>query len=66
MQATIEREMTTVIATHQVANESAHPSARNAYKAPLATFLVLVASARASALPGDEVGAGHRSPDSSD
>lgn len=66
MQATIERETTTVISTHRIANESIHTMAGNAYKAPLATLLVLVASARASAPASDEVGTGHRSPGSSD
>jgi len=48
MQATIERTTPTV-ASRCVLRETPTEDGPNAYKAPLATFLVLVASARASA-----------------
>lgn len=53
MQATIERAATSVLPQRCVPPDMSVQDTPIPYKAPLATFLVLVASARASACSGD-------------
>ena len=54
MNATIERELSIVLPGRQRAHGTTLPDGTEGYKAPLATFLVLVASARASAQAVDD------------
>lgn len=49
MQATIEREVTPAAAARRLVVKTAPSEEARPYKAPLATFLVLAASGRASA-----------------
>jgi hypothetical protein len=62
MQATIEceREATTEIRTPTRVSESLPNTVGTVYKAPLATFAVLLASARASARAAREMDADHQ------
>ena len=53
MQSTIERATILVNPRRSVRLEVPEEESSSAYKAPLATFLALVASARASACSGD-------------
>jgi len=53
MNATIEREISLTIPACRRGNDATQQDPTRQYKAPLATFMALVASARASALAAD-------------
>ena len=55
MQATIERKTTQIIPRRQVVVDSVTAGPTILYRAPLATFLVLVASGRATACAAEQV-----------
>lgn len=53
MNATIEREISLIIPACRRGNDATQQGPTKQYKAPLATFMALVASARASAQAAD-------------
>jgi hypothetical protein len=55
MNATIEREVSLIMPRCRRVNDATLPDSTQGYKAPMATFMALVASARASARAADTV-----------